>query len=382
MIEKSTIDHITRKAAQITNTERVAQYLEAQPQILDQRVEQYAALINMFNDALKNQDPFLLLSPHALDLRQKLVHASIGSLPNILTMEHNPRWVQHFVRGIQQAIPMMLRGQEQRLKIAEYPNEARIDTPSNPQLSEDLLVVGALAHFIEQTYFSWMRTNHIEVAKDDLLAALDEVALRTTLQGEVSPLVDPFTKLGWIKPDRIPTLEENSKLLANAVQLRQKDHVYVENAYASDIVEARSSADIPPFKYGLEEFSELRSLGMFIRGRGLFHVVRKELWEKKSGYGSRPMYMVEILATTSRGGSFSLNGWMYENTHPDHTTDVLYFYLAENSETEFRILRPVTWGWQDYYDKQLEALGTSAQEIEGVVNYAARHNQERQFLLK
>lgn len=155
-------------------------------------------------------------------LKQKLGEMRLPRLGDISSQE--------FTSGLREATPLMLRGQEIRRGTFEgspEETEAAIGTPSMPT-QELALAVGAAAHLTERAIMAHMKRKGIgDWKKDDILFALEEIALFIHAEHEIlqddmfpdSPLypfiVQPNSQggLGWRNEEHARVMQKNLEAL-------------------------------------------------------------------------------------------------------------------------------------------------------------------------
>ncbi|MFA6005951.1 MAG: hypothetical protein WC775_05735 [Patescibacteria group bacterium] len=374
MIEERLILHVANQTLDLKNNFRVTWHARENLETVNGRVEQYAQLVDMLNTALVNNDVRLILAPHARQLLNLLKRARINRLPSIQEMQKDPVWTVRLGRAIHNAAPMMTRGQLQRDGLGEFRSEERIDVTSNPDLSEDLLTIGLIAHLLEQTYFVWLHQHGVEVRKDDILASLDEMARNTALTDEVSPLVEPFSALGWIKPDRIPTLMDQTQQLNMLLEARTGDKKYVRPYANKNLRMVRSREDLTPVDFDDVGMWEYSSLGTYLLGNALFNVISGYHWDPvEKQYNPTPWIQADIIATAVYNNPVEFYDATLGNDPDLQRRDraQIYFYPKDEAGLEFRFLPFGHSNWK-HTDLRLMSLGTSIKELEAIVNRAHR----------
>lgn len=384
-IGSSVTDRLLTRVHFLDNASRMRDYVEQNGQEITERLQQYADMIDRLNVFLSGENPHVILFRHILNLRNKLLTIGLTRLPRVVEMQQDPSFMWSFGRGFNRAIEMMINGHEHSYGVGSHPNADRVDVTAKREVSEKNLVIGGMAHILEQTYIAWLKKKGLVLTKDEILGAIDE-ATRSTFPGDdESPLVRPFMQLGWIKKDSISTMIRNGEQLDALLAARSPEKVYERKSHYKAPVEVHSAADIKldgPHDLG---FAEMHSLGTFVSGNALFHIIRNELYrESEGGYHENSFYEVEVLAAHDMVEGVVFNTGAYEEPQDKHPFVTLFFYYNGETETDGVVMhqtRDPRVEIHDYEGRMVRRLGSSPAEISRIVSERIRQNPIHTYIL-
>ena len=209
-IPDKVIDVTTHFLQELDKTPEVAQWAREHPGKVANMLAGYDQLVGYFN-RLRIGTAIMEVMPHAAELKSTLSFSEEGRPTLIPTVKDMSP--ENYARGLRAARGPMLLGQEiKRGGIASPSMEDALQAIQTTSMdtTPGALVVGAMGHLIERTFFKWAESKGFKPEggwqKDMLLRALVEVMmLHLASEGAKKPyLAGHFTKpnerggLGWI----------------------------------------------------------------------------------------------------------------------------------------------------------------------------------------